>query len=249
MISDSHVGLAFGRTKVINSKGDTLFEPHFEESGLLNSEQALNFIVKNFNPIQHPLVRRSSYFQQGGFREKYGCFVDIHLWTRIAWFSDALYLAAGSTTCIRQHSAQGQNIVSNMSTDNLAILATYFGKRSLKQLQYRVGYNLCLLRVVKFLEQIEARGDMTSKNFVLMLSKLIKSNIFHMIKALLHRNADQINLEMAVYRRINKQFKKNLIFKIYAKEVSSFFCQLPRRVGKLLMKNFHRKSNRLKTNF
>lgn len=243
LIANPQAGFAFGRTKVIDSAGATLSEPCFSESGFLNPDQALNFIVNNFNPIQHPLVRKSAYFQQGGFQKKYGCFLDIPLWTRIAWSSKAIYLAAESTTCIRVHPAQGQNIMNNMNAVNLASVANHFGVRSLKQHQYRSSYNLCFLRFVKSLERLDAESDMPTENVIKILSKLIKSNIHQMANALLHRNVDQLNLELTVYRRIHSQFKKNLVFKIYVKEVFLLLCQIPRRISKLGLVALNRKSN------
>jgi glycosyltransferase involved in cell wall biosynthesis len=227
LMSNLNAGLAFGKTKSINNTGDTLFKPDFTESGFLKQDQALSFYAKNFNPVQHPLVRKSSYFKQGGFNSLFGGFSDAHLYIRIISSSVATFIAAESTTCIRIHPAQGQNIISNLSTSNLASMVIYFGNRSLKNHQFRTGYNLCFLRVVKFMQQIGAGSDKPSENITLMLSKLIKSNVLHLVKALFRRNVGQINLEMAVYSRINKQFKKNFVFKIYAKVVFSLFCRLP----------------------
>ena len=242
LIANPKAGLAFGRTRVINCAGETLSEPRFAESGFLNPGQALNFIVHNFNPVQHPLVRKSAYFQQGGFQKKYGCFFDIPLWIRIAWFSEVIYLAEESTTCIRKHLAQGQNIMSNMNANNLASVENHFGARSLKQHQYRGGYNLCFLRFVKSLERLDAECEMPTGNVIKILSKLIRSNIHQLVKAFLRRNVDQLCLELMVYQRIHSQFKKGIVFRIYVKEVFSLLCRLPQRVFKLSCIVFNRRN-------
>ena len=243
LIADAQIGLAFGRTRVINSAGETLSEPCFAESGFLNPDQALNFIVNNFNPIQHPLVRKSSYFQQGGFQKKYGCFLDIPVWTKITLSSKAIYLAAESTTCIRLHPAQGQNIMNNMNANNLASVANHFGVRSLKQHQYRSGYNFCFLRFAKFYERLDAEGGVSAENVRKILSKLVKSNIHQLLRALFRLNVGQFILELAVFRRIQTQFKKSLVFRIYAQELLLRLCELPRRIGKLSLVALNRNSH------
>ena len=243
LLTNAHIGLAFGRTRVINSVGEFLSEPCFAENGLLNPDQSLNFIVNNFNPIQHPLVRRSSYFEHGGFQKKYGCFVDIALWIKIARSSKSIYLAAEVTTCIRLHPTQGQNIMNNMNADNLANVANHFGIRSLKQHQYRSSYNLCFLRFTKSLELLNAEHNVPSENVIKILSKLVESNIMQLAKALLRWRVDQLNLELIVYRRIHSQFKKTLAFKIYVKEMFLLLCHLPRGIGRLNLVVPSRKSN------
>ena len=152
---------------------------------------------------------------------------------RIICSSKAIYLAPDATTCIRQHPAQGQNIMSNMNANNLASVASHFGNRSLKQHQYRSSYNLCFLRFVQFWEQLDAKYGMSDENVKKMLSKLIRSNIHHLLKALIRINFDQLSLEMLVYRRICRQFKISLVLCIYAKEVALLVCKLPLLLFKL----------------
>jgi glycosyltransferase involved in cell wall biosynthesis len=243
LLANPDAGLAFGKTKVINSAGETLSESLFAESGFLNPEQALRFIADKFNPIQHPLVRKTYYFEQGGFQKKYGCFFDIPLWIRITCSSKAIYLAPDATTCIRQHPAQGQNIMSNMNANNLASVASHFGNRSLKQHQYRSAYNLCFLRFVQFWEQLDTKYGMSDENVKKMLSKLIRSNIHHLLKALIRINFDQLSLEMAVCRRIYTQYKKKSVLWVYAKEVVLLLSNLPARMGRLVFLALNRKSN------
>ena len=233
LLANPDAGLAFGRTKVIDIAGETLSEPLFAESGFLNPEQALCFIADKFNPIQHPLVRKKYYFEQGGFQKKYGCFLDIPLWIGITCSSKAIYLAPDATTSIRQHPAQGQNIMSNINSNNLASIAIHFGKRSLKQHQYRSSYNLCFLRFVQFWEQLDAKYGMSDKNVKKMLSKLIRSNIHQSLKALIRINFDQFSLELAVFKRIYKQFKRKTVLWIYVKEVVLLLINLPTRIGRL----------------
>lgn len=247
LLANPGAGLAFGRTKVINSAGETLSETVsetlFAESGFLNPEQALCFIADKFNPIQHPLVRKTYYFEQGGFQKKYGCFLDISLWISITCSSKAIYLAPDATTSIRQHPAQGQNIMSNMNSNNLASVAIHFGNRSLKQHQYRSAYNLCFLRFVQFWEQLDAKYVISDENVKKMLSKLIRSNIHHLLKALIRINFDQFTLEIAVCKRIYTQFKKKSVLWIYTKEVVLLLSNLPARMGRLVFIALNRKSN------
>lgn len=240
LLAKPQAGLAFGRTRVINSAGDTLSEPCFAESGFLNPEQALGFIVTNFNPVQHPLVRRSSYFQQGGFQKKYGCFFDIQLWIKIACYSEAIYLAAEPTTCLRKHLHQGQNIMNNMNVKNLAGVAKHFGVRSLKQHQYRSGYNLCFLRFIKDIEEPYSSREMQADLVEKLQSRLIRSNINQLLKALFRWNIDQFRLECLVSQRIYRQSRSGTVFGIYVIESFYLLCQVPPRVVKLIQLAYKR---------
>jgi glycosyltransferase involved in cell wall biosynthesis len=236
-------GMAFGRTKVIDSAGETLSEPSFAESGFLSPEQALCFIADKFNPIQHPLVRKTYYFEQGGFQKKYGCFLDIPLWISITCSSKAIYLAPDATTSIRQHPAQGQNIISNMNSNNLASVAIHFGNRSLKHHQYRASYNLCFLRFAKLFERLNTEYGVQSGNSVKILTLLIRSNIHHSLKAILRGNIDQLSLELLVCKKIYFKFKKISVLLIYSKEVVLLLRNLPLRMGRMVFIKLNRKSN------
>jgi glycosyltransferase involved in cell wall biosynthesis len=243
LLANPYAGLAFGRTKVIDIAGETLSEPLFAESGFLNPEQALCFIADKFNPIQHSLVRKKYYFEQGGFQKKYGCFFELPLWIRITCSSKAIYLAPMLTTCIRTHPAQGQSIMRNMNSNNLASVASHFGNRSLKQHQYRSSYNLSFLRSVKFWEQLDAKYGMSDENVKKMLSKLVRSNIDHLLKALIRINFYQISLELIVFGRINTQFEQKSVIWTYAKEFLLLLSNLPVRMGLMVFRVFNRKSN------
>jgi hypothetical protein len=215
----------------------------FAESGFLSPKEALCFIADKFNPIQHPLVRKTYYFEQGGFQKKYGCFLDIPLWISIACSSEAIYLAPIATTSIRHHPAQGQNIMSNMNSNNLASVASHFGNRSLKYHQYRSSYNLCFLRFAKFFEQINAKHGEQSGNSVKILTLLIRSNIHHSLKAILRNNVDQLILELAVCKRIYFKFNKGSVLFIYSKEIVFLLRNLLLKMGRLVFIYLNRISN------
>ena len=131
MLEDPTIGIAFGRTRRIDKNDSILFEPLFLESGEINFFRFLNFVANNFNPVQHPLVRKSVYCQNNGFKKYYGCFTDINLWINIAFTSQKIYIAEEFTTSIRSHPEQGQAIMADINEDNINLIANHFGNRSI----------------------------------------------------------------------------------------------------------------------
>jgi len=232
LIEDPEMGLAFGGARAIDSSGIILTEPKFASSGRLTSEQTLTFVIDYFNPIQHPMVRKASYFRAGRFRKKFGCFLDIPVWTKIIHSSPSIYLAESVTSSVRMHPAQGQNIMNNMSADNLTNVADHFGVRSLKQHQYRNSYNLCFLRFVKSFQNLDPRQTAPTKNVLHILSKLIHSNIHALASALLRRDSIRVGLELVVLRRIGKQFSKSIVCRIYLQEAWALMARVPRNLNK-----------------
>jgi glycosyltransferase involved in cell wall biosynthesis len=220
LISNPSIGFSFGRTRRIDSEGSTLFEPCFLKSGLLEYACTLDFIVNNFNPIQHPLVRKSFYFHNNEFSKYYGCFMDIALWIKIAKSSQKVFVATEVTTCIRSYPEQGQAIIADINKNNLNKVADHFGVRSLVQHQYRSNYNLSMLRFIKLVNSLEDAANFSSINVQKLLSKLIANNISTIGSSIYRLRIDRFTLEMKVLFRIFDQIP--VVIAIYKYSTESF---------------------------
>lgn len=234
LIANPDVGLAFGSATIINGSGEILSHTCFFDSGFLKQGNALSFIADSFNPIQHPLVSKKFYFEQGGFKKKYGCFSDIALWLAITYSCKTIYLAPSSTTRIRQHSEQGQNIIRNINSSNISSVASHFGKRSLKSFQYRYSYNICFLRFIDLWQRKDAKYRTSDDNIRKILSKLVCSNTNGFLRALLRHDLDQLLLELAVFNRVKSFLKGRSFLVMYSRALVLLLIGLPARARRLV---------------
>jgi glycosyltransferase involved in cell wall biosynthesis len=218
LMENINISLAVGKTTQIDVDGEFISEPSFKNSGYLNREDALKFLANNFNPIQHPLVRRKSYFEQGEFLLQYGAFMDIRLWTAIIFSRPQTFVSSEQTSAIRCHPNQGQNIMSNLNERTMAAAAAHFGDLTLKQYRLRFGLNLSYLRYVRFFIGLDKQYMAESGIDKIMLSKLIQSNLNALLLNLLRGKRSQLNFELMVARRVFGEFNRLITAQIYVRE-------------------------------
>jgi len=206
IIENRTVGIAFASAIKIDGRGKNIgMMPLIQQTGLLDSARAIRTIAKNFNPIQHPIVRSQVFSQVGGFNRRFGCFTDIHLWSRVLFYGWDAYYIGKHLTAIRQYKHQGQSLFRQNTKGNLRKLSSHYGRPLAPTFYKRNHYNLLFFWFVRFFHRktksvSEARSELETS----MWGGFMRSHLSNVYSSILHLNLSSLMAEIALTARLLK---------------------------------------------
>jgi glycosyltransferase involved in cell wall biosynthesis len=223
LIENPSVGIAFGSSIQIDHRGKNIGATLVvQQTGILDSENAIKMIANKFNPIQHPMVRSTVFSQVGTFNGRLGCFTDIHLWSRALFLGWDAYVVSKPLTAIRRHENQGQILFRQNTKANLKTLSSHYGQPLTSGFYKENHFNLLFLRFVRFFN-CNARSLSSAPNDLenVMISNLVRSHLSNVLHSARQLNLSSFTAEMALSMRLLKLYGLGRILKLYVSVVTA----------------------------
>ena len=214
---DSSLGLCFGDTVLIDETGAGFgkFSQKFpNEVASFHPTDALSYIVENFNPLQHPLVRMDA-LKDGGvfFRKSMGSFADIDLWCRVIARGWGAYRLPDQVSALRVRPSQGQKLLQQSSAKSAETLSEHFAIDLTRNDLILFSQNLFFLRFIKSFNRLVLKFKIFEVNLVgKLLDRLISENLVSLLKSILLCRVIQFRREVLVTSSLVKWLGFKRIF-------------------------------------
>ena len=186
--------------KAINYNTDMHFKKH----------ETINDIVKNFMPIQLPMVRTSILKQIGKFDEEYSLFSDVNLWLKIMYLDWDVYFISKTLSSLRRHEKQAQR---GFQVQDTNLMSEHFGMQLEKNFWRLNNYNYLFLKLINF-----AIGESKKKKYNIdivereFLTEICRLNIRAIILSILKISKFNLEIELINFRDIYSSFGFKKIF-------------------------------------
>jgi len=223
LIDNASVGIAFGSSVQIDHRGKTIrANLVIQRDGIVDRKDAVKIIAERFNPIQHPMVRAKVFAEVGKFDKRYGCFCDIHLWSKVLFCGWDAYVACESLSAIRHHEDQGQTFFRQNTKSNLSKLSGHYGQPLTSRFYWKNHYNLLFFRFVRFFNRnaknmLGALNDLES----VMINNLVRSHLSNIYRSIRYFSVSSFAAEAALFMRIVKLYGPVRSLKSYLSVVIS----------------------------
>jgi glycosyltransferase involved in cell wall biosynthesis len=224
LIDNSSVGIAYGSHIQIDHQGKKFgTKLVMAQDAHLDRKQAARLIVEKWNPMQHPMVRLKIFSDVGGFDKSFGCFCDIHLWSRILFEGWEAYVVSQPMTSIRSYKNQGQSLFLQNTKGNLKKLSGHYGHDLTPAFYKKNHFNLLFFKFIQFLSYNtdKATGEHSSLDNV-MVSYLVRSHIMNLYRSIWHFNLSSLRSEASLSIKLIKSFGPFRIFNLYFRIMASF---------------------------
>lgn len=201
-------GIAFGSSISIDeSGGKGRVKSLINQAGLVIFPKMVSLIAEQFNPIQHPMVRSKVFAKSGGFEKKYGCFCDIHLWSKVLFSGWDAYYIRRPLTSIRSYRNQGQSLFRQNTGENLKRLSGHYGRTLPSSFFRKNHYNLLFYWFIRFIDR-NSRKMHAGRNALagVLMARLFRSQIGNVCRSLRGLNISMLGAEISLFARITRAY-------------------------------------------
>lgn len=147
------LSFVIGNTTRINENSDRLAVSGHKSITHTHAD-ALRFILANFSPFQHPLIRRDSLVTTTPYLEFFGNYADAALYTKLACDHGGFGVIDTVVSSVREHGNQGQVHLHKLSRKSFSGAMIHHGTHSYKTLQRRGNENVVILRYIRLVKKI-----------------------------------------------------------------------------------------------
>jgi glycosyltransferase involved in cell wall biosynthesis len=218
---------AFGSSRRIDDQSNEISLNIKDNSGYYEGIHALNFILKDFPPFQHVLVRKSSINSESMYKQYYGSYADVYLYTRLTFNCGGFEVLNLVCSSIRERSDQGQAIVHYLSRNKYEDVRDHHGHHSYFMLQLRGNVNLSIMRYIKYIFYIINTNKWNEEIATPLLVNIYSKNLLGQIKVCI------FNKDLFLLKILLINFK-------YAASIFSYKLMIRSIINNLFVKLFNK---------